>query len=103
MKKSTLFVVCMLLAGCAGQSQTVATTGTSNASIRSRMQSCMLLEAQNKFQAGTLFMKSMSDTADELVSVCAQKLALESMGISNESKTAAEGIISNLQALTGNR
>lgn len=105
MRTTILFVLCAILAGCARNSHvnTNSSTTASNSSIRSRMQTCMLSEAQNKFQAGTLFVNSISDTADELVSTCAQKLALESMGISNESKTAAEGIISNLQSLAGNR
>lgn len=41
---------------------------------------------------------SKYSTADELVSVCMRKLALQSMGISEESQSTAQSIIQNLKA-----
>lgn len=94
MKNALILAVAALLAGCA---QLTSQSTDTNTSIRARMQSCMVLEAQNKLQAGTLFTNSLSATADELVSTCAQKLALQSLGVPQEAKSNAESIITNLQ------
>ena len=102
MKKISVIIAACLLAACSELSQFMpsssnSTTASADSSVRARMQSCMMSEAQVRFQAGTLFTNSISATADELVSDCTQKLALQSLGISNESKTAAESIITNLK------
>ena len=60
----------------------------------------MVSEAQSRLQAGTLFNNSISATADELVSVCTKKLALQSLGISDEAKSSAETIISSLKSMS---
>ena len=57
----------------------------------------MVSEANNKFQAGTLFSSSVSVTADEIVNTCIKKLALQSAGISEESQSTAQTIITNLK------
>ena len=57
----------------------------------------MVNEANSKFQAGTLFVQGISATADEIVNDCIKKLALQSAGISEESQSTAETIISNLK------
>jgi hypothetical protein len=61
------------------------------------MRACLVSEATAKFQAGTLFTQGVSATADELVEICMQKLALQSMGISQESQSTAASIIQNLR------
>ena len=95
MKKVILCGAFALLAGCADISQ--YTNVDSNASMKTRMKACMISEANSKFQAGTLFTNSISVTADEIVNTCIKKLALQSAGISAESQSTAETIISNLK------
>lgn len=102
MKKLTVIMAAFMIAACSQLSQFMpssssGSTASGDSSVRARMQSCMMSEAQVRFQAGTLFTKSISETADELVSDCTQKLALQSLGISSESKTTAENIITNLK------
>lgn len=72
-------------------------TADSNASAKTRMRACMVSEANAKFQSGTLFTNTISATADEIVNTCIKKLALQSAGISSESQSTAETIISNLK------
>lgn len=98
MKKTILTAALILLSGCADLSQ--YTTVDANASAKTKMRACMLSEANAKFQAGTLFVKGLSETADELVNTCIKKLALQAAGISTESQSAAETIISNLKNLS---
>lgn len=104
MKKITILSLVIILLACAESSSSdgllsAFTATDANSSVRQKMQSCMLLEAQNKFQAGTLFTQGLSATADELVATCAKKLALQAAGINAETKTAAENIITNLRNL----
>lgn len=103
MKKLTIIGLALALSACADSSSggflSGLTTTDANSSIRQKMQACMVTEAQSKFQAGTLFTKGLSDTADELVATCAKKLALQSVGISEESKSAAENIITGLKSM----
>lgn len=97
-------VFCLaLLSGCADISK--YTTVDDNASAKAKMRACMVNEANSKFQAGTLFVNSVSATANEIVNSCVKKLALQSAGISSESRDTAETIISNLRNMnfdTGN-
>lgn len=98
-----MFGLILTLAACADSSSggflSSLTATDANSSIRQRMQACMLTEAQNKLQAGTLFSQGISATADELVATCAQKLALQSVGITNENKSAAVSIINSLKGM----
>lgn len=105
MKKIAFLGLALVLAGCSQLSQFTggSGSGTANGSVRAKMQSCMFNEASAKFQAGTLFSNSLSATADELVSTCAKKLALQSLGISEENKTAAESIIANFQNMSASK
>ncbi|MBR6355836.1 MAG: hypothetical protein IKR92_03170 [Alphaproteobacteria bacterium] len=100
MKKIAILGMMLAVAACAESSGGFLSSLTStdaNSSVRQKMQACMLTEAQNKLQAGTLFSQGLSATADELVATCAKKLALQSVGITDENKTAAEGIINSLK------
>lgn len=85
----------VLMAGCADLSKYTAVD--SNASAKARMRACMVSEANAKFQSGTLLTKGISATADEIVNTCIKKLALQSAGISEESQSTAESIITNLK------
>lgn len=100
MKKIVLAGLVLTLAACADSSGSFLsglTTTDANSSVRQKMQACMISEAQNKLQNGTLFSQGISATADELVATCAKKLALQSVGISEENKTFAENIINSLK------
>ena len=100
MKKFLFSVAILLLAGCIADLSKY-TSVDANASTKTKMRACMVSEANNRLQAGTLFAQSISVTADELVEVCLKKLALESAGISSESQSTAETIIQNLKNLAG--
>lgn len=84
-----------VLAACSNLSK--YTTADANASAKTKMRTCMLQEANSKFQAGTLFAKGLTATANELVTTCAKKLAIESTGITSENQTLAKNIIANFQ------
>jgi hypothetical protein len=99
MKKLLAGVAVVLLVGCSTDISQYTTT-SSDSSAKAKMQACMISEANTKLQAGTLFSAGVSDTANELVNTCLKKLALESAGISSESQSAAESIITNLKNLT---
>lgn len=98
MKKLLLIGAVAALSACADISQ--YTTVDSNASSKAKMQACMVSEANSKLQAGTLFANTISATADEIVNTCIKKLALQAAGISEESQSNAENIISNLKNLS---
>ena len=103
MKKTLLTAAVCLIAGCSQLSQYMPSSSSSSASNdswRAKMQTCLVNEAQSRFQAGTLFNFSVSETADELVSVCTKKLALQSLGISDEAKSSAETIITSLKNMS---
>ena len=53
-----------------------------------------------KFEAGTLFVGEIKETAKTIANTCITRLALEKAGISTQTQTAAEEIITNLKALT---
>ncbi len=99
MKKIILATVALLsVSACADLSQ--YTTVGANATTKEKMRACLISEANSKFQAGTLFSAGISATAEELVNTCINKLALQSVGISEESKSTAETIITNLKNLS---
>ena len=97
MKKLFILSFALLLGACADLSQYTAVDA--NASAKTKMRACMINEANAKFQSGTLFANSVSATADELVNICLKKLALQAAGISEESQSTAQTIISNLKNL----
>ena len=103
MKKLFLIAVLATITGCADMNLSSLIGGSSDSStVRGRMHSCMLSEAQSRLQAGTLFNSTISATAQDLASTCAKKLALESMGISQQSQTDAVNIINSLRSLSSN-
>ena len=96
MKKFLLCTAMLLmLSGCDTLSQ--YGTADANAPIKTRMRACLVSEATARFQAGTLFTQGLSATSNELVETCMQKLALQSVGISQESQSTAAAIIQNFK------
>lgn len=96
MRKFLICFILLLMAGCSGDMSQYS-TANANASAKTKMRACLVREATTKFQAGTLFVQSISATSDELVSICLRKLALESVGIGEESQSTAQNIIQNLR------
>jgi hypothetical protein len=99
MKKIFLLMAVTMIVGCAEVSNYLP-SGGDNSSARAKMQSCMLSDAQSRLQAGTLFNDTIYNTAKDLASTCAKKLALESMGISQQSQSDAVNIINNLKNMS---
>ena len=97
MKKLVLISLMLALSGC----QNMANMQSADSSVQGRMQTCLMTEAHAGLQAGTLFNSSVTAKAKELVGTCMKKLALQSAGISAESQTTAENIISNLRMMSG--
>jgi hypothetical protein len=99
MKKIMYLASALLLAaGCSTLTQ--YSSADSDASTQVKMRACLVSEANSRLTAGTLFASSISDTADDMVNTCIQKLALQAAGISEESQSTATSIIKNLQSLT---
>ncbi len=99
MKKICLFVTLVCLAGCADIQNMMSSGSSDTSSAQSRMHSCMFSEAQSRLSAGTLFNDSVYNTAKDLASSCMKKLALESMGISQQAQSDATNIINSLRNL----
>lgn len=99
MKKVALLTVVALLAGCAQLGSDSSASAATGNTTSTRMKACLFSEANSRYTAGTLFTNTIRETASDLVKTCTKKLALESAGISAESQTAAENIISNLKTL----
>ena len=98
MKKLAILSVCALLCSCSQMSQ-FQSGSTSSDGVSVKMRACLMSEANTKYQAGTLFTNSVKSTATELVKTCMKNLALQSAGISTETQSTAENIITNLKNL----
>ena len=103
MKKLLIMATALAICGCSELSSFMPSSGSTDTGVRSKMQSCMLTEAQNRLQAGTLFVNSVSVTAKDIAGTCTKKLALSSIGISDETQRSAENIITNLRNMSGNQ
>lgn len=97
MKKIAVLTIVSMLAACAELSSFTGSGATAGDSTQAKMKTCLMSEATSRYQAGTLFTNSIRETASNLVSTCMKKLALQSVGISEESQSTAESIISNLK------
>lgn len=93
-----LLIACTLVSACENMSQ--YTTAGANASAQEKARACVLSEANARFEAGTLFTGTIKETAKSIADTCITRLALEKAGISTQTQTAAEEIITNLKALT---
>lgn len=100
MKRIGLLAGLLFLGACSDVSR--YTTVSPNASVRQKMQACMISEANSRLQSGTLFANTVRATAEDITNTCLKKLALQAAGISEESQSAAENIINNLRALKNN-
>jgi len=98
MKKLTLLAFLALLCSCSEMGQFQSSSSSSDG-VSVKMRACLMSEANTRYQAGTLFTNSIKSTATELVKTCTQKLALQTAGISSETQSTAESIISNLKSL----
>lgn len=67
-----------------------------NAPFKTRLRACMLSEANDKLQNGTLLDKTLKETADEIADDCLRKLALQSAGLDDEAVSTAESILDRL-------
>ena len=92
MKKIATLSLLLLLGACAEMSGMAG-------SADNGMKACLLSEANSRYAAGTLFTNTVKATASDMVKTCMKKLALQSVGISQEQQSVAENIISNLQAM----
>ena len=99
MKNSVFLFFVLLLGACSDMSALTGNSTTAGSSASAKMKTCLTAEAGSRYQAGTLFTSSIKETASDLVKTCMKKLALESAGISAESQSTAENIISNLKNL----
>ena len=77
MKKICLLIALTMVAGCSELSNFLPSSGSTDSSARAKMQSCMLR-----------------------ASGCAKKLAMESMGISQQTQSDAVNIINSLKNMT---
>ena len=85
----------LLICSCANLDK--YSTVDDNASAQVKMKACLISDANSRFQAGTLFSKGIKATANEMVTTCTKKLALQSAGISSEAQSTAQTIIKNFQ------
>jgi len=99
MKKFYLIALTAVLAGCAQMSS--MTGASSDSTVSARMKTCLISEANSRYQAGTLFTNTIKATATDMVKTCSRNLALQSAGITPETQATAEGIISNLRTMAG--
>lgn len=97
MKKFTFIAMFAFLSACSQMSQ--MQSGSADSGVSVKMRACLMSEANTRYQAGTLFTNSVKSTATELIKTCMKNLALESTGITPQTQSAAEGIITNLKNL----
>ena len=103
MKKLLIIAAVVAMSGCSQLGSFMPNSSSdNNTGTRAKMESCMLNEAQNRLQAGTLFNDTISATAKDIAGICTKKLALSSMGISDETQRSAENIITNLRNMSQN-
>ena len=98
MKKYSVLAVALMLAACA-EGQSFSSTSASSSGTTAKMKACLMSEANSRYQAGTLFTNTVKATASDMVKTCAKNLALQATGISAETQSTAESIISNLKTL----
>ena len=96
MKKISFLALLSLLCAC---SEITGLQSNSSDGVSVKMRACLMSEANTRYQAGTLFTNSVKSTATDLVKTCMKNLALQSAGISSETQSAAENIITNLKNL----
>ena len=96
MRKIIVLCAVVMLAACSQLSE-YAASASSGDSVKAKMTSCLLTEANTRLQSGTLFTNTIRATADDMVKTCAKRLAFGSMGINSETQSVAESIITNLK------
>ena len=96
-----LLVVSTLVASCGDMSKYTQTDA--NSSNQAKATACVLSEANARFEAGTLFVGELKETAKSIANTCLTRLALQKAGITEETQQQAEDIISNLKAMTSSK
>ena len=99
MTKTILCTIAIILAGCSADLSQYAQVDA-NASYKTKIKACLITQANNRLQAGTLFSGTIMSTAKELSGICLKNLALGSAGLEEETESMAQSIIQNLQNLT---
>lgn len=97
MKKiMTVLAAVMALTACESIDMTKYTTASTDDSVKTRLRACMLSEATERLQAGTLLTNGLSAAADEISTVCIKKLALQAAGIDTEATSTATSVLNSL-------
>lgn len=97
MKKiMTVMAAVMVLTACESIDMTKYTTASADDSVKTRLRACMLSEATERLQAGTLLTGGLSAAADEISTVCIKKLALQAAGIDTEANSTATSVLNSL-------
>ena len=89
MKKMLISVTALLLSACAVQE-----ANTSNTALNV----CLTQKANAAIQDGTAFTTPVKTLAQNISSACLKQLALEKTGLSEESLTAAQNVLTALKA-----
>ncbi len=98
MKKYLILAAATALFGCAEMNSFLPSSGA-DSSTQSKLHSCMMTEANSRLQAGTLFTDTVMNTAKDIAGTCTKKLALQSLGISEQAQSDAANIINSLRNL----
>ena len=89
MKKILTLTTALLLTGCAASE-----ANTSNTALNV----CLTQKANAAIQDGTAFTTPVKTLAQNISKECLKKLALEKTGLSEESVTAAQNVLTALKA-----
>ena len=92
-----LFLAVLSVSGCSDLSTLLPNSDKTPVTTQGRLNSCMLTEAHNRLNAGTLFVSGIRETARDIASGCIKKLALESAGLDTQAVTTATNILNSLK------
>ncbi len=90
MKKVLTLATALLLTACAASE-----ANTSNSALNV----CLTQKATATIQDGTAFTTPVKTLAQDISSACLKQLALEKTGLSEESVTAAQNVLTALKAM----
>ncbi len=99
-KLSAVLIAVGILAGCSELSTLVPSSDKTPLTTQGQLNSCMLTEANDRLQAGTLFTSGLGirETAKDIAGVCIKKLALQKAGLDTQAVTQATNILNSLKA-----
>ncbi|MBQ9090568.1 MAG: hypothetical protein IJY58_05930 [Alphaproteobacteria bacterium] len=97
MKKHILFTIgfCLLTSAC-------ATTGTDVAQVSTmtKLQPCLTEKAMQSLTDGSLYTNGLTATAKTIANSCLKSMAMERLGIDEQTTQLATTILSGLKATT---